>query len=145
MFWCFSQQQYKFNVFRLISLLSSPFILPLALPQLEVELIAPFAVIAGNSATLECSVSEIPYLIASPQLQLIGPEGMVLTSEESFSISITLDYVATSQAGDQYYCQAQLEIEAVGISISSCSDNYTVSVRGKSVALISICYQTHTK
>jgi hypothetical protein len=116
-----------------------------ALPQLEVELIAPFAVIAGNSATLECSVSEIPYLIASPQLQLIGPEGMVLESEESFSISITLDYVATSQAGDQYYCQAQLEIEAVGISISSRSDNYTVSVRGKSVALISICYQTHTK
>ena len=90
-------------------------------------------------------MTEIPSLIAPPQLQLIGPEGMVLASAENFSISITLDSVATSQAGDQYYCQSQLEIEAVGVSMSSSSDNYTVSVRGKSVTLISICYQTHTK
>ena len=133
---CFAHQQYTLNVFCLISLLSFPFILPLALSQLEAELIAPFAVIPGNSATLECSVSKIPYLIVPLQLQLIGPEGMVLESEESFSISITLDSVATSQAGDQYCCEAQLEIEAVGISMSSRSDNYAVRVEGKSVTLI---------
>ena len=78
-------------------------------------------------------MAHIPSLISPPGLTLVGPEGTVKASADNFSVSITLDSVPISTAGQQYYCQAELEIEAFNISMMSQSENYTIKVASKSL------------
>ena len=101
-----------------------------ALPPLVVEIVAPASAIAGGSLTVECSVTAVPHLITPPQVRLFGPDGRLLVGETGYSVSETLNPVMTLQAGQQYFCEAELMIEAMNLSLSH-SDTYTVTVEGK--------------
>ena len=109
------------------------FLLVLALPPLEVELRAPSNGTVGGSLTLECSVTHVPHLIVAPRVELVGPEGTVVANTTGFNVAHTLSPLMASQSGQAYYCQTQLQIEAIDVSRMSQSNTYTLNVLSKSL------------
>ena len=75
---------------------------------------------AGDSHTMQCTVTDIPYLAVSPTVELIGPGDSVLATDMSFTVTHTLDPVMTSHAG-QYTCRA-----SVGVDVSKTSSSLIV-------------------
>ena len=75
-------------------------------------------VTAGDSHTIHCTVTNIPYLVVSPTMELIGPRKSVLATDISFTLSHTLDPVMTSHAG-QYTCRASVNGNISGQSSST--------------------------
>ena len=85
-------------------------------------------VVAGDSHTVQCTVSDIPYLAVSPTVELIGPGDSVLATNISFTVTHTLDPVMTSHAG-QYTCRASV-ISSVSVNVSSQSSS-TLTVQSE--------------
>ena len=77
-------------------------------------------VTAGDSHTVQCTVTDIPYLAVSPTVELIGPGDSVLATDMSFTLTHTLDPVMTSHAG-QYTCRV-----SVGVDVNGSSSTLTV-------------------
>ena len=94
-----------------------------ALPDPEV-MISPenSTVTAGDSHTVQCTVTDIPYLAVSPTVELIGPGDSVLATDMSFTLTHTLDPVMTSHAG-QYTCRASVMIASVSVNVSGQSSS----------------------
>ena len=101
-----------------------------ALPTPEI-MISPgdSTVTAGDSHTVQCTVTDIPYLAVSPTVELIGPGDSVLATDMSFTLTHTLDPVMTSHAG-QYTCRASVIIASVSVNVSSQSIT-TLTVQSK--------------
>ena len=87
---------------------------------------------AGDSHTVQCTVTDIPYLAVSPTVELIGPGDSVLATDISFTLTHTLDPVMTSHAG-QYICRASVMIASVSVNVSN-QHNSTLTVQSKVVA-----------
>ena len=51
---------------------------------------------AGDLHTMQCIVTDIPYLAVSPIVELIGPGDSELATEMSFTVTHMLDPVMTS-------------------------------------------------
>ena len=86
----------------------------------------------GDSHTVQCTVTDIPYLVVSPTVELIGPGDSVLATDMSFTVTHTLDPVMTSHAG-QYTCRASAMITSVSVDVSGQSSS-TLTVQSESVA-----------
>ena len=95
-------------------------------------------VTAGNSHTVQCTVTDIPYLAVSPTVELIGPGDSVLATNMSFTVTHTLDPVMTSHAG-QYTCRASVMIASVSVDVSGQSSS-TITVQSKPIAIILVLY-----
>ena len=111
------------------------------LPPLEVELTAPFITTAGDELTVVCSVTNtVPHLITLPQIELIAVGDIalanstdtVLATGTGYSVSETLNPVTTLDAGQEYVCRAELNIESIDLSFRAQSDPHTLTVRSKS-------------
>ena len=89
---------------------------------------------AGDSHTVQCTVADIPYLAASPTVELIGLGNSVLATDMSFTLTHTLDPVMTSHAG-QYTCRASVMIASVSVDVSSQSSS-TLTVQSTPVHTI---------
>ena len=92
---------------------------------------------AGDSHTVQCTVTDIPYLVVSPTVELIGPGDNVLATDMSLTVTHTLDPVMTSHAG-QYTCRASVMIASVSVDVSGQS-NSTLTVQSMSIQIILIC------
>jgi hypothetical protein len=95
----------------------------MALPAPEV-MISPgdSTVTAGDSHTVQCTVTDIPYLAVSPTVELIGPGDSVLATDMSFTVTHILDPVMTLHAG-QYTCRASVMIASVSVNVSGQSSS----------------------
>ena len=105
--------------------------LPPGLPD-PVLTISPVisTVTAGDKLTVQCTMTAIPYLVVQPTVELLGPEGSVLTaSNMSLMVDLILDPVRTSHAG-QYICRASVVIASVSVDVSGQS-NSTLNVKGE--------------
>ena len=104
----------------------------LALPPPEV-MISPkvSTVTAGNSHTIQCTVTDIPYLAVSPTVELIGPGDIntALAITTNLTLTHTLDPVMTSLAG-QYTCRASVMIASDSVDVSGQSTS-TLTVQSK--------------
>ena len=88
---------------------------------------------AGESHTVHCIVTDIPYLTVSPTVELIGPGDSVLATDMSYTVTHTLDLVMTSHAG-QYTCRASVMIASVSVNVSGqSSSTLTVESIGMSI------------
>ena len=85
-------------------------------------------VTAGESHTVHCIVTDIPYLAVPPTVELIGPGNSVLATDMSYTMTHTLDPVLTSHAG-QYTCRASVMIASVSVNVSGQSSS-TLTVEG---------------
>ena len=85
---------------------------------------------AGDSHTVQCTVTDIPYLAVSPTVELIGPGDSVLVTDMSFTVTHTLDPVMTSHAG-QYTCRATVLIASVSVDVSG-QNSSTLTVESMS-------------
>ena len=65
-----------------------------------------------------CAVTDIPYLVVLPTVELIGPEDSMIATAMNFTLTHTLDPVRTSHAG-QYICSASIIIASVSVNVSS--------------------------
>ena len=90
---------------------------------------------AGDSHTVQCTVTDIPYLAVSPTVELIGPGDSVLATDMSYTVTHNLDPVMTSHAG-QYTCRASVMIVSVSVDVSGQS-NSTLTVQSELVAIMS--------
>jgi hypothetical protein len=106
------------------------------LPPFEVELTAPFNGTAGDEFTVWCSVTDVPHLVTLPRLELIEAGDLeanitdtLLANRTGYRVSETFNPLTTMDAGQQYFCRAQLEIESVDVYLRSQSDPYTVTVQ----------------
>ena len=86
---------------------------------------------AGDTHTLQCTVTDIPYLAVSPTVELIGPGDSVLATDMSFTVTYTLDPVMTSHAG-QYICRVSVIIASVSVNVSDQSSS-TLTVQSNLV------------
>ena len=85
---------------------------------------------AGDSHTVQCRVTDIPYLTVSPSVELIRPEDSVLATNMGLTVTHTLDPVMTSHAG-QYTCKASVSVD-VSESISTLTvQSMCMSIYGK--------------
>ena len=66
-------------------------------------------------------------------MELVGPEGTVVANTTGFNVAHTLSPLMASQSGQMYYCQTQLQIEAIDVSRMSQSNTYTLNVLSKSL------------
>ena len=89
---------------------------------------------AGDTHTLQCTVTDIPYLAVSPTLELIGPGDSVLATVMRFTLTHTLGPVMTSHAG-QYTCRASVMMASVSVDVSGQSSS-TITVRSKQAQFI---------
>ena len=67
----------------------------------------------GSGMTMNCSVSVVPHLIASPHVELYKPEQLLLASFNT-SFSLKLNPVKAWNAG-LYVCRGVLEIRSADI------------------------------
>ena len=87
-------------------------------------------VTAGDSHTLQCTVTEIPHLAVQPTVELIGPgSSSVVATVIGLMVTHIVDPVRTSDAG-QYTCRASVDIPSVSVDISGHSSS-TLTVQGK--------------
>ena len=108
--------------------------LPPALPD-PVVMISPVntRVTAGDSLTVQCTMTAIPYLAVQPTVELLGPQGTVLaTTNLDLMVGLTLDPVRTSHAG-QYICRASVVIAPVSVDVSG-ENRSSLTVQSESVA-----------
>ena len=71
----------------------------------------------GSGMTMNCSVSVVPHLIASPHVELYGPEEFLLASgDTSFSLNHTLNPVKAWNVG-LYVCKGVLEIRSADVYV----------------------------
>ena len=82
---------------------------------------------AGDSHTVQCTVTDIPYLAVSPTVELIGPGDSMLVTDMSFTLTHTLDPVMTSHAG-KYTYRASVMIASVSVDVSD-QKNSTLTVQ----------------
>ena len=92
---------------------------------------------AGVSLTVQCTVTDIPYLAVSPTVELIGPGDSVLVTDISFTVTHTLDPVMTSHAG-QYICRASVMIASVSVDVSGQSSSI-LTVQSMSLLYLQLC------
>ena len=85
-------------------------------------------VTAGDTHSVQCTVTDIPFLAVQPTAELIGPGGSVLATT---LMTHTLDPVMTSHAG-QYTCRASVMIASVGVDVSAQSSS-TLTVQSESL------------
>ena len=106
--------------------------LPSALPDPEVTTVADSTVTAGGIHTVQCTVTDTPFLAVQPTVELTGPgDSALAATDTSFMVTHTLDPVMTSHAG-QYTCRASVMIASVGVDVSAQS-SYTLTVQSKLV------------
>ena len=99
---------------------------------MEVEIsLENFTVTSGDSLTVQCTVTYIPFLTVSPVVELIGPEDSVLATDMSYTVTHTLNPVMTSHAG-QYTCRASVMIASVSVDVSG-QISSTLTVQSMSV------------
>ena len=85
-------------------------------PKMELLVEDPLATV-GSGMTMNCSVSVVPHLIASPHVELYGPEQVLLASgDTSFSLNHTLNPVRSLNAG-QYVCEGVLRIRSADVFV----------------------------
>ena len=82
-------------------------------------------------------MSVVPHLIIAPRVELSGPGEEVIASNTGLSLTHTLDFVLASDAGQQYVCNAVLEIESLGVRLMSQSAPYSLTVQSKYVIEVS--------
>ena len=84
----------------------------LALPPPEMKIsVEPLATV-GSVRAINCSMSVVPHFITSPQLEIYGPDQLLLTSgNTSSSLTHTLDPVKSLSAG-LYVCNGVLQIRS---------------------------------
>ena len=92
-------------------------------------------VTAGDTHSVQCTVTDIPFLAVQPTVELIGPGGSVLATT---LMTHTLDPVMTSHAG-QYTCRASVKVSSVGVDVSAQSSS-TLTVQSESLDEISYLY-----
>ena len=107
--------------------------LPTDLPAPEVASVVDSTVTAGDSHTLQCTVTEIPHLAVQPTVELIGPGGSLDTAV-GLMLTHTVDPVKTSDAG-QYTCRASVVIPSASVDVSGQSSS-TLTVQSKSVEMM---------
>ena len=107
--------------------------LPTDLPAPKVASVEDSTVTAGDSHTLQCSVTEIPHLAVQPTVELIGPGGSLATAM-GLLVTHTVDPVKTSDAG-QYTCMASVVIPSASVDVSGQSSS-TLTVKSKSMAMM---------
>ena len=90
-------------------------------------------VTAGDSHTLQCTVTEIPHLAVQPTVELIGPGGSLATVM-GLLLTHTVDPVKISDAG-QYICMASVVIPSASVDVSGQSSS-TLTVQSKSVEMM---------
>ena len=90
-------------------------------------------VTAGDSHTLQCTVTEIPHLAVQPTVELIGPGGSLATAV-GLLVAHTVDPVKTSDAG-QYTCMASVVIPSASVDVSG-QNSSTLTVQSKSVEMM---------
>ena len=83
---------------------------------------------AGDSYTVQCTVTDIPYLVVSPTVELIGPGGEILATAMNLTLTHTLDSLMTTHSG-QYTCKASVMIASVNVDVSGQSSS-TLTVHG---------------
>ena len=85
---------------------------------MEILVEDPLATV-GSAMTMNCSVSVVPHLIASPHVELYGPEQFLLASSDTnSSLNHTLYPVKSLDAG-LYVCKGVLEIRSARVNIDS--------------------------
>ena len=109
--------------------LSHSVFLSIDLPAPEVATVEDSTVTAGDSHTLQCTVTEIPRLAVQPTVELIGPGGSLATAV-GLMVTHTVDPVRTSDAG-QYTCRASVNISSASVDVSGQSSS-TLTVESKS-------------
>ena len=84
-------------------------------------------------------MTDVPHLVTLPRLELIEAGDLeanitdtLLANRTGYRVSETFNPLTTLDAGQQYFCRAQLEIESVDVYLRSQSDPYTVTVQSKS-------------
>ena len=92
-----------------------------------------YTVTAGDSHTLQCTVTEVPHLAVQPTVELIGPEGSLATVV-GLILTHTVDSVKTSDAG-QYTCMASVDIPLASVDVSGQSSS-TLTVQSESVKIM---------
>lgn len=97
--------------------------------------------IAGDSYSLQCSVSVVDYLVVQPNLELVAPNGSTVASQmnttvltHSFSPLITSD-------GGEYTCTATITIPNAGITNLQNSATTTIIVVGELMLIYSLYYE----
>ena len=90
-------------------------------------------VTAGDSHTLQCTVTVIPHLAVQPTVELIGPGGSLATAM-GLLVTHTVDPVKTSDAG-QYTCRASVNIPSASVDVSGQSSS-TLTVQSKSMEIM---------
>ena len=108
--------------------------LPTDLPAPEVAGVEDSTFTAGDSHTLQCTVTEIPHLAVQPTVELIGPGGSLVATAVGLLVAHTVDPVKTSDAG-QYTCRASVVIPSVSVDVSGQSSS-TLTVQSKSVEMM---------
>ena len=107
--------------------------LPTDLPAPKVASVEDSTVTAGDSHTLQCTVTEIPHLAVPPTVELIGPGGSLATAV-GLLVTHTVDPVKTSDAG-QYTCMASVVIPSASVDVSGQSSS-TLTVQSKSMEMM---------
>ena len=80
-------------------------------------LVADFLATVGSAMTMNCSVSVVPHLIASPHVELYGPEQFLLASgDTNFLLNHTIYPVKSLNAG-LYVCKGVLEIRSAHVNV----------------------------
>ena len=90
-------------------------------------------VTAGDSHTLQCTVTEIPHLAVQPTVELMGPGGSLATAM-GLMLTHTVNQVKTSDPG-QYTCRASVVIPSVSVGVRGQSSS-TLTVQSKSVEMM---------
>ena len=111
------------------------FFFPIDLPAPAVATVEDSTVTAGDSHTLQCTVTEIPHLAVRPTVELMGPgSSSVVATVMGLMLTHTVDPVRTSDAG-QYTCRASVDIPSASVDISGHSSS-TLTVQSKFVKIL---------
>ena len=108
----------------------------LELPPPVVSVSSPPVTEAGQPLFLTCTVTVVEYLIVSPQVEWIPPDGSVISTDGNPSVggapvvsgtlstrNITFSSLQTSHAG-RYTCWAYLNIPNLAQSFNNSANNY---------------------
>ena len=106
------------NYRHIITHISYTTVLAVPPPKMEILVEDPLATV-GSAMTMNCSVSVVPHLIASPRVELYGPEQLLLASGvTNFSLNHTLYPIKSLNAG-LYVCKGVLVIRSARVNVDS--------------------------